>query len=43
MAFLVVVALFLAVAVIGGRYGADSRERDPRQVEQQWPFFRHRS
>ena len=43
MGFVVVMAIFVTLALLAGRYGADSRERDPRWVEQQWPFFRHRS
>ena len=43
MSALLVLALFVAIAVIGMVFGADSRPRDPRFTEQQWPFFRHRS
>lgn len=43
MAMFVVTVVFVAVAVLAARFGADTRYGDPRMVEPQWPFFRHRS
>ena len=38
---LIVFALFTAVACVAGRWGADSRPRDPEYFHAEWPFARH--
>lgn len=40
MAFLLVLSGLVALALLAGRFGADSRRRDPRTVEREWPFAR---
>ena len=38
---LVVLLVFTTVALLAGRFGADSRPTDPDCNDAQWPFTRH--
>ena len=40
VATLLVLAVLTTVAALAGRLGVDSRPRDPRRYEPQWPFAR---
>ena len=41
MSTLVVLAVLVAVALLAGRLGADTRPTDPHCHDPQWPFVRH--
>jgi len=43
MAFLVVLAVFVALGVLALVAGVDSRPSAAARPEPQWPFYRHRS